>query len=125
MSFSASCVTPKDNSVNVAMAVDNYILTKPSKAQCPNRYVTKSLLTSYATETVEKIEVAKQEIRILEDNATPVEFITADFQGEEYRRLIEPMPQFVAEAVTCATSQVQPRNEMHNFRSFLREILTV
>jgi Hint module len=32
-------VTPKDNSATVAMAVDTYILTKPSKALCPNRYV--------------------------------------------------------------------------------------
>lgn len=37
-----------------------------------------------------------------------VKFITAEFQGEEYRRLIEPMPQFVAAAVTCPTTQVKP-----------------
>ena len=40
MNFSKSCVTPKDNSANVALSVDSYIMTKPSKASCPNRYTT-------------------------------------------------------------------------------------
>ena len=38
--FSKSCVTPKDNSANVALSVDSYIMTKPSKESCPNRYTT-------------------------------------------------------------------------------------
>ena len=37
--FSSSCVTPLDNSATVMQAIDNYILTKPSRAACPNRYV--------------------------------------------------------------------------------------
>jgi hypothetical protein len=36
-----------------------------------------------------------------------VEFVTAEFKGEGYRRLLEPMTQFVPEAVTCASSQVR------------------
>ena len=35
-----------------------------------------------------------------------VQFSTAGVQGDDYRRLIEPMPQFTIEAATCASSQV-------------------
>jgi acid phosphatase type 7 len=41
--FSKSCVTPGDNSANVALSVDSYIMTKPSKEKCPNRYKTKEV----------------------------------------------------------------------------------
>ena len=44
MNFSSSCVTPKDNSVNVAQAVDSYILTRPSMTACPNRYMTAAVM---------------------------------------------------------------------------------
>ena len=33
-------------------------------------------------------------------------FGVAESQGEVYRRLIEPMPQYIAEASICASSQV-------------------
>ena len=33
-------------------------------------------------------------------------YVDAEVKGEEYRRLNEPMPQFVAEATTCPTTQV-------------------
>jgi hypothetical protein len=35
-----------------------------------------------------------------------VEYVTAEFRGEDYRRLIEPMAEFIPEEATCATSQV-------------------
>ena len=35
-----------------------------------------------------------------------VRFGVAESQGDEYRRLIEPMPQYIAEASICASSQV-------------------
>ena len=35
-----------------------------------------------------------------------VKFSIAESQGEEFRRLIEPMPQYIADASTCASSQV-------------------
>jgi hypothetical protein len=37
---------------------------------------------------------------------TEVEYVTAEFRGEDYRRLIEPMAEFIPEEATCATSQV-------------------
>jgi acid phosphatase type 7 len=118
--FSKSCVTPKDNSANVALSVDSYIMTKPSKAACPNRYTTQTI-KSVASPTPGPTVAAgaympnsgylrKEEIadvaRVLPESAQRVDFKVADFQGDEYRRLIEPMPQFTIEAATCASSQV-------------------
>ena len=113
--FSSSCRTPLDNSATVAMAVDTFILTKPSISACPNRYVTKAVTsTGYSgykvkTAEAEEMPVVEQEVRVLEEQKrTLVEYVTAENQGEEYRRLIEPMPQFVADAVTCPSTQVKP-----------------
>jgi hypothetical protein len=39
-------------------------------------------------------------------SSNEVKFVSAEFRGEEYRRLIEPMTQFVADAVTCPSTQV-------------------
>ena len=44
MNFNSSCVTPKDNSANVAQAVDSYILTRPTMSACPNRYMTAAVM---------------------------------------------------------------------------------
>ena len=35
-----------------------------------------------------------------------VRFGVAESQGDEYRRLIEPIPQYIVEASICASSQV-------------------
>jgi hypothetical protein len=99
------------------MAVDTFILTKPSKAMCPNRYVTKLVTAATSSsstsgykvmsEKTQKAPLVEQEVRVLEERRrTLVEYVSAENQGEEYRRLIEPMPQFVAEAVTCPSTQV-------------------
>jgi hypothetical protein len=56
---------------------------------------------------MQKEPSVEQEVRVLEERKkTLVEYVAAETQGEEYRRLIEPMPQFVAEAVTCPSTQV-------------------
>ena len=111
--FSKSCVTPKDNSANVALSVDSYIMTKPSKASCPNRYTTgvvapaptPGLSQQSSSGYIRKEEVADV-ARILPETAPRVLFEVAETQGEVYRRLIEPMPQYIVEAAICGSSQV-------------------
>ena len=43
---------------------------------------------------------------IVDVETASVKFVVADFQGEEYRRLIEPMPQYEPTVVSCPSSQV-------------------
>ena len=111
MNFSAaSCVTPKDNSATKAVTVDSYILTKPTKALCPNRYMTVSTVN---TASVSKESLARDlqaeaalDVKFSENIFSPVEYVTSEFGGEDYRRLIEPMAEFIPEEVTCPSSQV-------------------
>lgn len=53
-----------------------------------------------------------------------VKFVKAEFQGEEYRRLIEPMPQFVADAVTCPSTQVKPSSVVPSISNYRLSIST-
>jgi hypothetical protein len=111
MNFSSSCVTPEDNSTTRAVKVDSYILTKPSKAQCPNRYVTALVADPCDNPEDSQKRTLQAEIPIdigLSDRTiSEVDFVTAEFSGESYRRLIEPMTEFIPMETTCASSQVE------------------
>ena len=88
-------------------------MTKPSKASCPNRYTTSVVApapTPGPSQQSSSGYLRKEEVadfaRILPETAPRVLFEVAETQGDEYRRLIEPMPQYIAEASICASSQV-------------------
>jgi hypothetical protein len=110
MNFSSSCVTPKDNSTTRAVSVDSYILTKPCEDLCPNRYMS---ATKVASNSVPEAPLQRDleadspiDAKLFEKQDIEVEYVAAEFSGDDYRRLIEPMAEFVPEETTCATSQV-------------------
>ena len=119
--FSSSCVTPGDNSANIAQSVDTVLLTKPSMATCPNRYVSSVPFPS-AGPTVapypSNTGYARKALAVdAVDEPSPVDRIRVLFEvapeettGEGYRRLLEPMLQFVPPVVTCPSSQVHLTN---------------
>ena len=66
MNFSAHCVSPNDNSNQRALTYDSYTFTKPTKAQCPNRWKssTSSTLRRLETEVSSSVPLSKTSAEI-------------------------------------------------------------
>ena len=52
MNFSKHCISPYDNSAQKALAYDSYTFTKPTKAQCPNRWKSSTTLRRLETDVL-------------------------------------------------------------------------